>query len=204
MSTTIQKRLGALLLALALAISAGLPIPALAAPGDYNPGDIAVINALIDSNGLNWAKASPADGSYFPSEKILEMITIDAAAALGWDNEIGSLEAGKKADIITINLLHPRLLPDFNLVHRLIGNAQGSDVDNVFVDGKQLMENSVVSGVDERKILLEGHEEALRTIKRAHLEKFAYPTEHFWGKYKQYHQDPRYDIDWQREDGGYY
>jgi cytosine/adenosine deaminase-related metal-dependent hydrolase len=144
------------------------------------------------------------DGSYLPSEKVMEMITIDAARALGWDNEIGSLEAGKKADVITVNLLHPRLMPNFNLVHRLIGNAQGSDVDNVFVDGIQLMEYSVVCGVDERKILLEGHEEMERTIKRASLEKFAYPTEHFWGQYKQYYQNPRYDIEWQREDGGYY
>ena len=34
----------------------------------YNPGDIAVINAIIDNNGLNWTKANPADGSYVPAD----------------------------------------------------------------------------------------------------------------------------------------
>lgn len=51
-----------------------------------------------------------------PPHKLLEMITIDAAKVIGWDDEIGSLETGKKADIITIDLMNPRMTPRFNIV----------------------------------------------------------------------------------------
>ena len=149
-------------------------------------------------------RALDRDGFYLPSEKLLEMITIDAARALGMDGEIGSLEPGKKADIITVNLMNPRLMPGFNLVHRLIGNAQSSDVDNVFVDGVHLLADGVPVGVDERQILLEGHAEAERTVRRARLDGFAWPEAHFWGQYKAYVATPRYSVQWQREDGGYY
>lgn len=149
-------------------------------------------------------RSMDGDGNYLPAEKMLEMVTVDAAKALGWDDDIGALEAGKKADIITVNLLNTRLMPDFNLVQRLVGNAQGSDVDNVFVDGVQLMDRGTVTDVDETAILLEGHREAERTIKRARLDKFAHPTQQFWGEYKQYYTEPRFDLEWQRKDGGYY
>ena len=51
---------------------------ALAAPGDYNTGDIAVINDIIDNNNLSWTKASPADGSYAPSDWVGVIWSSDA------------------------------------------------------------------------------------------------------------------------------
>ena len=71
-----------------------------------------------------------------PSDRLLEMTTIDAAEVIGWEDDIGSLEIGKKADIITVNLMNPRMTPRFNIIDTMVkcwGN--GNDVDNVFVDG---------------------------------------------------------------------
>ena len=50
------------------------------------------------------------DDYYLPSEKVLEMTTIDAAKCIGMEKEIGSLEVGKRADVIAINLMNPCLL----------------------------------------------------------------------------------------------
>jgi 5-methylthioadenosine/S-adenosylhomocysteine deaminase len=144
------------------------------------------------------------DPFYLPSEKILEMITIDAAKALGWDDEIGSLQVGKKADIIAVDMRHPRLMPRLNPVHMLVGNAQASDVDYVWVDGKLLVRERQVLGVDEMALLNAGDEAAKQVIQAAHLDKFADLQEHAWGQYKQYHQIQRFDLDWSRQDGGYY
>ena len=76
------------------------------------------------------------DDYYLPAEKVLEMTTIDAARCVGLDEEIGSLETGKRADIIAIDLMNPRLMPRINLIETLIGNGHPSDVDLVVVDGE--------------------------------------------------------------------
>ena len=78
-----------------------------------------------------------------PPGKLLEMVTVDAARALGRDDEIGSLEAGKKADAIVVDLRQPHLSPDFMIVHRLIYEAVGNDVEKVVVDGRVVMESAV-------------------------------------------------------------
>ena len=95
------------------------------------------------------------DTSFLPPGKVLEMVTIDAAHALGLDHELGSLEPGKKADIILVDVLKPHLQPYNMPLHRLVYYANGSDVDTVLVDGKILMQNRQVTTVDEGKILKE-------------------------------------------------
>ena len=86
-----------------------------------------------------------------PPGKLLEMITIDAARALGWDDEIGSLDVGKKADVAIVNLRQPHLTPNVMVVHRLVYEAVGNDVETVIVDGRVLMEDRTVLSVDEAK-----------------------------------------------------
>jgi 5-methylthioadenosine/S-adenosylhomocysteine deaminase len=116
-----------------------------------------------------------------PPGKLLEMITIDAAKVIGWEDEIGSLEDGKKADIITINLRSPHMTPEFMPVHKVIHQANGNDVDNVIVDGKLIMENRIVLTINEIEVLDESHAEALRTIERAGLTKYYNLPKGFWG-----------------------
>ena len=76
------------------------------------------------------------------------MATINGAKALGWDKEIGSIEVGKKADIILLDLDKPHFYPRHNLVSAISYSAHGSDVDTVMVDGKIIMENREIKTLD--------------------------------------------------------
>lgn len=122
------------------------------------------------------------DHSLMPAGKLLEMITIDAAKALGLDAEIGSLEVGKKADVITLGgATRPHLVPLRMPVHRVVNQAAGQDVDNVVVDGKLLMENRLPCRVDPCAILQQAEFECSRIIARAQLEPFLREPSGFWG-----------------------
>lgn len=143
------------------------------------------------------------DISLLPNERMLELVTIDAAKVLGLDDKIGSLEVNKKADIITIDLLNPRLMPNFNVVHSIVLSGEGQDVDNVMVDGELIMENKIVKTVDEIEILLKAQEEAVETVERANLKNFAYLDEYNWGKNRKPDKE-LFDLEWQRRDGGHY
>ena len=123
-----------------------------------------------------------------PPGKLLEMITIDAARALGWDDEIGSLEAGKKADVAIVNMRQPHLTPDIMVVHRLIYEAVGNDVDTVIVDGQILLEDRKVLTVDEAGALDLGQEECLKLIERAGLQSHLH--EPGWGKLRLEFDEP--------------
>ena len=148
-------------------------------------------------------RESAKDKSLLPEERMLELVTIDAAKILGLDDKIGSLEINKKADIITIDLLNPRLMPNFNVVHSIVLSAEGQDVSNVMVDGELIMGNKVVKTVNEIDVLLEAQEEAVKTIERANLKNFAYLDEYNWGKNRKPDKE-LFDIDWQRKDGGHH
>lgn len=138
-------------------------------------------------------QAALRDYYYLPPGKLLEMVTIDAAKCLGWDDEIGSLEIGKKADVITVNFKQPHLTPAFMHVHRLVYQAVANDVDTVIVDGNLVMENRVVLTVDEMRVLDEANEEAIETIKRAGMEPFMEPSSYFWGHARAYLDEKRFD-----------
>jgi len=140
-------------------------------------------------------QAALKDYYYLPPGKLLEMVTIDAARCLGWEDELGSLEAGKKADMITVNMRQPHLTPAYMYVHRLVHQAVGSDVDNVIVDGELLMQDRKVLTVDEYTALDEANDEAKRTIERAGLETYMQPTKYFWGHARAYIDEKRYDPD---------
>ena len=121
------------------------------------------------------------DSFYLPAGKLLEMITIDAARALGWDDEIGSLEVGKKADVIVVDMCQPHMIPEIMPVHRLMYSATGQDVTTVIVDGKVVMEDRKVLSVSEEEILAEAQQETLRTIERADLRRHMQLPATFWG-----------------------
>jgi cytosine/adenosine deaminase-related metal-dependent hydrolase len=115
-----------------------------------------------------------------PVGKLLEMLTIDAARAIGWDDDLGSLEPGKKADVAVVNLRQPHLVPNWMVVHRLILEAVGADVETVIVDGRIVMEDRRILTVDEGSILNEAQREAVDLVARAGLT--AHLSEPGWGK----------------------
>ncbi len=90
-----------------------------------------------------------------PNPKVLEMATLDGAKALGWDKDIGSIEVGKKADIVMWNLKRVQWVPvtKYNVVNNFVYNGTGNSADTVIIDGKIVMENGAVKTVNEEKVI---------------------------------------------------
>jgi len=98
-------------------------------------------------------KASKLDAEAVTAEELLEMLTINGAKVLGIDDEVGSLEIGKGADVIVVDFKKPHLLPAGRWLPKLIYSARGGDVIHTIVDGKVLMESGKVVSMDEEKVL---------------------------------------------------
>ncbi|WP_433705035.1 amidohydrolase family protein [Paraburkholderia sacchari] len=109
------------------------------------------------------------DPDVLPHGKVLEMITIDAAKALSLDAEIGSLEAGKLADIIMVDLFKPHMMPMNMPVYRVTCFANAADVCMTMVGGRILMEDYRVLSVDEAEILEGVQAAAERMLERSGL-----------------------------------
>lgn len=86
------------------------------------------------------------------AKEVIRMATVNGAKAAGFGNETGSLEVGKKADLILIDTDKAHLTPLNNPFSAAVYSMQGSDVDTVIVNGKILMENREMKLVDEEKI----------------------------------------------------
>lgn len=88
-------------------------------------------------------------------KKVLYLATMGGAKVMGKEKEIGSLEEGKKADIIILNLNKVHNSPCFNvpLESQIVFSAKSEDVDTTIVDGKILMENRKLLTLDEKKVI---------------------------------------------------
>ncbi|MCO4317887.1 amidohydrolase family protein [Phyllobacterium sp. 21LDTY02-6] len=80
-----------------------------------------------------------------PPGRALSLTTIETARALGIDHEVGSIEPGKRADIILVDTQKPHLQPSVMPLHQLLMYANASDIDTVIVDGQVMMENRQVA-----------------------------------------------------------
>lgn len=102
-------------------------------------------------------QVDPSSANLVPSPfEILEMATRRSAEALGLKDEVGSLEIGKKADIVIIDIQKPHLTPNLDLVANLVHYANGNDVETVIIDGKIVMENRKIKTLDEKSVLMSG------------------------------------------------
>ena len=103
-------------------------------------------------------KAVKLDITQMPFDKVLDMATINGAKALGLEKEIGSIEVGKKADIILINLRSTRFEPVVmgkysNLLPNLVYGAHGDNVDTTIIDGQIVMQDRKMTTVDEERVM---------------------------------------------------
>ncbi len=122
------------------------------------------------------------DPDVLPAGKILEMATIDAARALGMEDEIGSVEVGKKADLILIDMMRPHLMPLQMPLYRVAYFANGNDVETVIVDGRILMRNGEVLTVDVTEVLEGAQREIEAALRRTGLEHLTRTPPGFWGQ----------------------
>ena len=112
-------------------------------------------------------KVSTLDPKVLNSSQSLAMGTIEGAKALGLDSEIGSIEVGKKADIILIDTNSANMVPDSSsLSSNIIYSANGSNVDTTICNGKILMENKKLTVLDEQEIF-EKAKKAIKELKEA-------------------------------------
>lgn len=134
---------------------------------DQAPGN----NCNMMFNEMKFAsiltKLQTGNPSVFPAWKILRMATIEAAKALGMDNQIGSLKPEKKADIIIINLMVPHMTPILerpvrNIIPNLVYAARGEEVETVIIDGDIIVDNRRLLTVDESHAIREANEAAKR------------------------------------------
>jgi 5-methylthioadenosine/S-adenosylhomocysteine deaminase len=83
---------------------------------------------------------------------VMQMATMDGATVLGMNDRIGSLEPGKLADLIIIDLDRAHLTPAYDVVSHLVYAARGSDVRDVMVDGRFVVRHGKVTTVDEGEL----------------------------------------------------
>jgi 5-methylthioadenosine/S-adenosylhomocysteine deaminase len=88
-----------------------------------------------------------------PAKQVLKMATTEGARALSWENEIGSIEIGKKADLAIIDFRKPHLYPLYNETSHLIYAAKSTDVETVVINGKIVMENSQLTTVNVERVM---------------------------------------------------
>ncbi|MEM3641541.1 MAG: amidohydrolase [Candidatus Bathyarchaeia archaeon] len=98
--------------------------------------------------------------------EVLRMATLNGAKALKLEKSVGSLEVGKKADVILIDFSKPHLKPLHDIYASIVYSARGSDVDTVIVDGKILMENRQVKTLDEQAVMEKAEKHAARLLSR--------------------------------------
>jgi len=120
------------------------------------------------------------DPSWLPPGRVLEMCTIDGAKALGMEKDIGSLEVGKKADVVLLDLRRPHLYPLNMPVFRLIYFANGNDVDTVIVDGHVALLNRKAVLVDEDEILDDAQRETEAMLDRTGFRYMLETPKMFW------------------------
>lgn len=100
------------------------------------------------------------DARLLPAQKALDMATIEGAKALGMQDKLGSIEVGKKADLILVDFKKPHLTPVHSIVSNLVYSAKGSDVDMTIVNGKVLMKSRKVMTLKEDEVLEEASKAA--------------------------------------------
>lgn len=134
------------------------PIPALRAAGspiamgtDNNTQDMVEVMRI----GLVTERIMRDDGKNPQPEDILRETTMGGAHAVRKTTEIGSLEVGKKADLLIVNALQPHLVPTTRIVSSFIHNGQPQDIESVMVNGEFVMRNHKVLTIDEAQIVRE-------------------------------------------------
>ena len=118
------------------------------------------------------------DRNYLHAEDVLEMATLGGARACGMEDRIGSLEVGKRADLVIHTLRRTELLPVTDLLRNLIYSSGSKSVNSVIIDGKVILDNGEFQHFDEEALLAQFNAGSKAMLKRMghEVEKNQRPT----------------------------
>ncbi len=121
--------------------------------GTDGAGSATTLDMFAEIKAASWLqKLDYGDPTQLPAKTALQMATIESAKLLGIADQVGTLEAGKRADIILIDLQKPHLQPIHNIYSLLAYSATGADVDTTIVNGQVLMRNRQLVTIDEDEL----------------------------------------------------
>ena len=133
-------------------LAAGITV-GLGTDGAASNNDLDMFEAMRFAALLH--KVKTGNPQAVPASVALEMATINGARALGLDKQIGSLEAGKRADLVIVSAASARLTPMYDPVSHLVYAVHGDDVRTVMVNGRLLMRDRKMLTLDEPAVLAE-------------------------------------------------
>lgn len=105
----------------------------------------------------------------FPAETVLEMATVRGAEALLMEKNIGSIEAGKKADLVLFDRNHPEWRPLINITHNLVYSVSDRSIDSVFISGKAILDQGRIVNIDEQEIYEKVEDLSRKVLKRSEI-----------------------------------
>ncbi|MBF0559565.1 MAG: amidohydrolase family protein [Nitrospirae bacterium] len=136
-------------------LAAGLKV-SLGTDGAASNNDLNILSEM--STAAKVHKAAANDPTVLDSKTALMMATRWGAEALGLGGHVGSIECGKRADLLTMNMRSPHLTPAYDLYSLIVYSALASDVEDVLVDGVQVVSGRKLVTGDEEAILQKAYE----------------------------------------------
>src|SRR5450759_320574 len=131
-------------------LAAGVAL-GLGTDGAASNNDLDMFGAMRQASFL--AKHATRDPTAVPARTALDMATIGGARALGMEQLIGSLEAGKRADLIAVSMGAARQTPMYDPISHLVYVTRGDDVRSTIVNGKVLMKNRELRTLDRGAVI---------------------------------------------------
>jgi 5-methylthioadenosine/S-adenosylhomocysteine deaminase len=125
-------------------------------------------NSLDMLHTMNFAalinKVNYGSSKVMTAERVLEMSTIWAARALSIEEKVGSIEVGKKADLVLIDLKTPGMVPALLPIKNLVYSTSSKCIDTVIINGKKVMENKILLTIDEEEVIKEAEKQAWKLL----------------------------------------
>ena len=134
----------------AAALAAGIPV-GIGTDGPASNNDLDMFDEMDAAAKVQ--KFMLGDPAALPAETVFRMATMGGARVLNLHDEIGSLEPGKRADIVLVDVRRPGLTPLYSVYSHLVYAARGSDVATVIVNGRVVVEDGEILTVDEEEVM---------------------------------------------------
>jgi cytosine/adenosine deaminase-related metal-dependent hydrolase len=147
-------------------INAGLSVGL----GTDDPNANQSVNLIAEMKFAALVQSHKYGPSAMTPEKVLEMSTIDGARCVGLDREVGSIETGKKADMVLLDLRRAHTTPAHSIASTIVYQALGGEVDTVIVDGRILLEGgelACMSAEEEMAFLASAQQASSDVLQRA-------------------------------------